>query len=222
MRIPQKAGGKGSLKWMQVLTASADSPLTARIREELAISPDASLQWKSPRADDEHAEYRDGGFLAAVGLSHLAGELTGFWPSRGPQWDGLAVASDGKVILVEAKSHVSELVSSCAAGSDSRTRIEQSLDKAKRYFRARRDADWTTGFYQYANRLAHLYFLRKQGVDAHLVFVYFLNDLEMRGPDSIAQWANVLDECYDRLGLKRETGIPGVHSIYVNVAGLKV
>ncbi len=32
-------------------------------------------------------------------------------------------------------------------------------------------------FYQYANRLAHLYMLREQNaVDAFLVFIYFLND----------------------------------------------
>ncbi len=37
--------------------------------------------------------------------------------------------------------------------------------------------DLSKGFYQYYNRLAHLYFLRKlNDIPAFLVFVYFIND----------------------------------------------
>ena len=44
--------------------------------------------------------------------------------------------------------------------------------------------DWTKCFYQYANRLAHLYFLKElNGIDAALVFVYFTGDTTINGRD---------------------------------------
>ena len=41
----------------------------------------------------------------------------------------------------------------------------------------RSTCDWSGTFYQYANRLAHLYLLHElNDVDAWLVFVYFVGD----------------------------------------------
>jgi hypothetical protein len=215
MRVKQRSDSKGSLKWMQSLVATGG--LDAAIAEELQLPPSDTIQWRSPLAPDDYAEYRDESFLRLLGLERLDAELASFWPKQGPQWDGLAQTSDGKVLLIEAKAHIPELVSTCAAGIESRVLIEQSLEKAKRHYGAREAADWTTGFYQYANRLAHLQFLTEHGVDAHLIFVYFLNDPDM-GRASLAEWAKALDDCHDRLGLVREHSIPRVHSIYANVA----
>jgi hypothetical protein len=214
MRVKQRSDSKGSLKWMQSLVATG--AIDIAVAEELQLGPGVTIEWRSPVASDDFAEYRDESFLRLVGLERLAPNLRRFWPQQGPQWDGLAVASDGKVILVEAKAHVGELVSSCTAGQDSLELIHQSLQDAKVHYGAHPDADWTTGFYQYANRLAHLKFLLDHGVDAHLVFIYFLHDRDM-GRTSLAEWANVLDDCHDQLGLVRERKDPRVHSLYVNV-----
>ncbi len=43
----------------------------------------ARLSWVSPLEAEKFAEYRDGAFLAAVGLEHLVPCLSNFWPPRG-------------------------------------------------------------------------------------------------------------------------------------------
>ena len=91
-------------------------------------------------------------------------------------------------MLVEAKSHVKELVSSSAAKNPSSVaKIRRSLTETKEYIArgSEANADWTIGVYQYANRLAHLYLLhRLNGLDAYLVQVYFLNDEDTRKADT--------------------------------------
>lgn len=215
MRVEQKPGRRGSQKWMQA-AVSKSAIMDHALRSALGLPPDAHVDWRSPRQDDGWAEYRDGGFLEALGFSKLYTALRGFWPSRGPQWDGLARVSTGEVILIEAKSHPAEMASSCAASPDSRARIEKAFGAAKEALGADPAADWTTPYYQYGNRLAHLHFLRSAGVPAHLVFVYFLNDSEMRGPTSRDEWLPMIAEVHSVLGLR--AGLPpGVHDIFLDV-----
>lgn len=218
MRVPQSAGEKGSLRWVQQMLARCPNAIDTAVRTALEMSSNSSIDWRSPRADDDQAEYRDADFLEKLGLERFSVDLKTFWPARGPQWDALGVASDGKVILVEAKAHVGELASNCDAGERSRNTIDGSLKAAKDFYGAAKSADWASGYYQYANRLAHLMFLRQRGVDAHLVFIYFLNDRDVRGPTSAIGWADVIDDCHVRLGLQRHSLAEGVHSIFVDVA----
>jgi hypothetical protein len=214
MRVKQPAGTKGSLKWVQTLVATGRAD--DGFREALGLAAEVSIDWRSPRAEDDFAEYRDAAFLRLVGLERLAEELRRFWPERGPQWDALAVSSDGRVLLIEAKAHVAEMVSSCGAGAVSRERIEQTLNECKRRVGARAESDWGVSYYQYANRLAHLQFLRDQGIRAELVFVYFVGDPDM-GSTTLAEWAAGIDACYDHLGFDADSAIPGVHRLFVNV-----
>lgn len=200
------------------MVAHPTRPLDAAIRSELELRADVLIDWRSPNDEDDRAEYRDGRFLDLLDLNGLRDDLARFWPRKGPQWDALGVASDGKVLLVEAKAHPGEMASTCTAGAESRELIVRSLDTAKRAFGAIDGADWIEGFYQYANRLAHLQFLRERGVDAHLIFVYFLNDREMRGPASAIGWANAIDECHTALGLPEGRHHEGLHSIFIDVA----
>lgn len=122
------------------------------------------------------------------------------------------------MILVEAKAHVGELASTCAAGPKSRLQIEQALATTEAHLGIPPDRDWTNGFYQYANRLAHLRFMRDRGVDAHLVFVYLIGDSAMGGPDTKEGCAKVLDECHDALGLPEHTPLEGVHEVFFRPA----
>lgn len=156
--------------------------------------------------------------MEVLGLDRLKDDLRKFWPSRGPQWDALGVTSDGKVILVEAKAHLSEMLSSCAAGPRSREIIDRALRSTKAFYRAESSSDWTKGYYQYANRMAHLNFMRQHHVDAHLVFIYFLNVEDVRGPNSATEWDEALDDCYSKLGLAKKRSIDCVHSIFIDVA----
>jgi hypothetical protein len=69
------------------------------------------------------------------------------------------------------------------------TTIGVILNETKDYLGVVSPVPWSDVFYQYANRLAHLYLLHELNeVDAYLVFLYFMNDEEMDGPETIREW----------------------------------
>ena len=214
MRVRQADGRRGSLRSVQRLIGQHRELADATLRSALTLDSSVLVDWRSPLSIDDNAEYRDTDFLERLELGRLSRELETFWPRGGPQWDALARLSDGKVVLLEAKAHTSELRSSCSASPRSLELIRKSLAAAQRYFGGHEGSDWTQGFYQYANRLAHLYFLRSQNVDAELVFLYFLNDAEMRGPSTIEQWKEALGEVHHALGLPSD--ISNVHDCFVD------
>ncbi len=187
MRVAQRAGERGSQLWLQRAVAERWSELEDPIRAVLG-GGGADVRWLSSRADDDFAEYRDGALLDLLGLGHLGPALATFWPQWGPQWDALGRAGE-RVVLVEAKAHIGEF---CTPGTDagpvSRARIVDRLHEVAAALGARHGERWSEQFYQYANRLAHLHFLRGAGVDAYLVLVGFLDDHGMGGPSSAEAW----------------------------------
>jgi hypothetical protein len=200
-RVSQLAGKLGSLKWIQRAVNEAWPSLNEPIAN--AVGKDQAIDWRSPLHSDDYAEYRDGAFLERLGLGHLRPELAAYWPSGGPQWDALGVTSGGTVLLVEAKAHIAEMCSpSSSASETSLSLIKLRLDETAEALRAQsKRADWHVVFYQLANRLAHLHWLRTQSVDARLVLVNFLNDEEMAGPSSAAEWMAAYHVALHALGL---------------------
>jgi len=162
------------------------------------------IDWRSPRQDDDFAEYYDEAFLDRLGVYELTMSLDEFWPKSGPRWDGLARTTDGKLILVEAKAHIDEAVDYRSKASlDSLRRIEDRLDEAKSAFLATKEACWHTPLYQMANRLAHLYFLAGiNDKDAYLVFIDFANAPDVPEPASPEEWKGAVRLAYKCLGLK--------------------
>ena len=217
MRVPQKLGEKGSLKWMQRLAANMPHSVGSRLKALTGLEESDHIDWISPTADD-HAEFRDAAFLQVIGHQELREKLRAFWPKSGPQWDGLALCGE-KVILVEAKAHIAEMQSNCMAGPKSVAQIESALSAAAKYFGAADSSRWTRGYYQYANRLAHLYFLASNGVDAHLVFIYFTS-ADMNGPVSAAGWAPARKEAHNHLGLSHLEEHERVHDLFVDAREL--
>jgi len=203
MRVVQAQGTRGSLKWIQQAVNGAWPTLDQPI---LHKTGGASITWLSPLASDQFAEYRDGSFLEQIGKGDLQPALKKFWPARGPQWDALGKTSQGDVLLVEAKAHVAEMCSpGTAAGPGSRSQIETTLDEVAQYLGANADrAAWTDFFYQIANRLAHLHFLRASGVPAWLVFVNFLGDKEMEGPTTQEAWEAAYQVAFHVMGLRKD------------------
>jgi hypothetical protein len=220
-RNPQPVGANGSLKWLQRLVENNAMALTAAVRAASDRPPEWDIEWVSPRKNDEWAEYRDAGFLLKLGLPNLVGALQGFWPKCGPQWDGLGKATGNEAVLVEAKAHFGELTSSCGAGGDSLILVTESLNAAKNWAGASPLSDWHRPYYQYANRLAHLKFLRDHGVDATLVFVYFCGDDAMRGPSSAHEWKGQLQKAYTHLGIEPDLASRNVVNVYIPVATLE-
>jgi len=216
----QPVGQRGSLKWTQRLVNGNPGLIDPALRR--AVGGSGQVDWLSPLAADDFREYRDQGMLDLLDVSLPVESLADFWPGRGPQWDALARIGD-KVVLVEAKAHVGELLSGACRASSPRSRhmIEKALDRTTLAYRARPGLDWMQRFYQYANRLAHLYLLREvNGIDAHLVFLYFVNDREMKGPGNEGEWRIAIQVLHEAMGLRGR--VPrGVHDLFVDVSELE-
>ena len=191
------AANRGSRKWLQVLVNCRPELLNDAIAQRLHELPD-DIDWRSPIWEDHYAEYRDQSFLDRLAASmyyrapmRAQQDLSEFWPRFGPQWDALAVTDRGQVLLVEAKAHIPEMVTapSQARGESALLKIQESLALVKNFVNSKAPVDWSTSFYQYANRLAHLHWMREvNGHDAYLVNLYFINDREMNGPSTEAEW----------------------------------
>ena len=148
-RVAKSGDSHGSMKHLQVLINSFPSLLANELR---SVSADIDLvDWKSPLKEDDFAEYSDSSFIKILGLEgKLVVPLKDFWPNGGPNWDALGVTDKG-VILVEAKSHLSEFASSCGAISDSSIqKIASSLNEVKESLGIGNESNWMKDYYQYA------------------------------------------------------------------------
>ncbi len=171
------------------------------IKNFIGADKKQKIEWLSPKADDDYAEYRDQAFLDLLRIKLTKTKLKDFWPTRGPQWDALGRIGNEIYLLVEAKAHVSEIISSSQAKSSrSKTLIKRSLDKTQKYLGLKPQLDLARGFYQYANRLAHLYLLRVlNDIPAYMIFVYLIND-PTHIPTSKAEWTGALQLMHSYLG----------------------
>lgn len=199
----------GSQRWIQTLVNREERRLDKAILEALPslAAVQKEIEWVSPLEADAYAEYYDRGFLEALGLARFDAELRAFWPPGGPHWDALAkirLEHEAGVLLIEAKSYPEELYGrGCQASPRSRAKIETALAKTRRWLGASFDADWCGPLYQYANRLAHLYFLREVArVPAWLAHVCFIGD--PRTPTSRDAWEAAIHSAERELGLVKQ------------------
>ena len=220
-RFPQPKAKKGSQRWFQKLVNDKPEILNSRIWSALNLSEEEHVEWRSPLKSDYYAEYRDDAFLNLLNVKLEKIPLFQFWPKGGPQWDALGKSSSGKLFLVEAKSHIPELISSLQAGDEeSIKKIKTSLEETKDYLNSRAKVEWTQCFYQYTNRIAHLYLLRKNDLPAYLIFVYFLNDIEMNGPTTYYEWEGALRLLNSYLGIGKDKLQKFITDVYVDVRTL--
>lgn len=189
--------------WLRVAVNENQVSLDLRVSELFGFEAGDRITWLSPLKSDGYAEYFDQEFLDRLGLHSLEVPLSEFWPRSGPRWDGLAKTASGKYILVEAKASIEEAVDYRSKASPrSLARIRRALSDAKKAFEASADAPWESPFYQYANRLAHLYFLRElNNVDAYLLFIYFADAPDVPNRCSKQQWEGAMRLTEKCLGL---------------------
>ena len=220
-RFPQSSSQKGSQKWIQKVVNEYPDHLESRITAELGLTKNEKFSWLSPLEEDEYAEYGDKEFLERLDVE-TGISLEDFWPSGGPRWDALSRSNAGSLFLIEAKSHIPELISSLRAeNADSIRLIHESLEETKRFLNSGADVDWSHRFYQFSNRLAHLYFLRVlHKLPAYLVFVYFVNDTEQKGPTSDTEWEGALKLLHAYFGLGRHKLQKYVCDIFIDVSEL--
>jgi hypothetical protein len=221
MRVVEPGPARGSLKWIRCAANEGSEVLNRHLLEGLGLKGGTTISWVSPRADDEFAEYRDEDFIKRVGANLPERALSDFWPSRGAQWDALARVGEGGVLLVEAKANVPEIVSPGTSAQGSRREfIERSLAEVKAYLGVPDEIPWSGKLYQYANRLAHLYFLREiNRQDAYLAFVYFMGDTDVDGPSTVEEWAAALTVAKGVLGLpKRHRLSKYVAEVFIHIS----
>jgi hypothetical protein len=161
-------------------------------------------------------------FLGAEDPARSAWER--LWPQSGNvhNWDAVGQSMAGTWILLEAKAHVGELKSHCAATSaKSLQRIREILDDTRRELRVDGAGDWTKDYYQHCNRVALLHCLLKNGIDARLVFVYFWGDRKDLGkagrvcPASEAGWKDALEAQERHVGIPKTSPIlKRIHAVF--------
>lgn len=214
---------KGSLKNIRHLVNGNESLINEKLKTSLK-GYNGPIHWISPLSADNYKEYKDREFIDKLGLeTQLKFPLNSFWPNNGAVWDGLAKSDQGDIFLIEAKANIPEIVSSACGASAlaSRSLIQASLNETKAYLNISNDIDWMGRFYQYTNRLAHLYFLRaKNNLPAYMVNIYFINDKEVNGPTSIDEWHGALEVMKIYLGIKRHKLSPYMIDVFIDVEDL--
>jgi hypothetical protein len=113
------------------------------------------------------------------------------------------------VLLVEGKSHEAELSSpKTEARGESLETIRRALDETKGHLGVPEEVEWTGRYYQLANRLAFLYYLRvRRSLPAWLLSIYFLGDRfesggrEIVGPTDPEGWREPMKVAEEYLSL---------------------
>ena len=224
-RIPQGRKERGSQKWIQVAVNERQDLLNHYIQKSLGLAALPAIQWVSPLKEDDYAEYSDHEALQKLSLELRRESMIDFWPERGPNWDALGMTETGQVFLVEAKSHINELRSTCGAEGKSLLQIKKALTLTREFLDVRSasvEHRWLCDFYQYANRLAHLYFLREVNrCDVYMVFIYFVNDTEMKGPTTIEEWKGAIRLEESLLGVHHHKLSKYVGDVFIPVGELE-
>lgn len=224
-RTPHNCAQSGSEKWLQLAVNKHPEHFCALIAKKLNPKPSV-IDIYSPLKCDQYAEYSDQDFINTLDLELAVRPLDEFWPSGGPHWDGLATTDRSQVLLFEAKAYASELKGRKrrATSIKSKRMIDRSLRKTQQYLGADMCVDWAKSpYYQYANRLAHLYLLFVlNGIDAYLLMVYFLNDDDKGGPDSPQLWEHAIKRQYAEMGLSLDHCLSNrIVKLYMNVCDLE-
>ncbi|MEQ8578544.1 MAG: hypothetical protein RIC57_06135 [Balneola sp.] len=221
-RNPQKSNSHGSLKQMQILVNEKPEIINEMICAKFKAFNNENIEWISPIKCDDYSEYTDDDFIRKLRLDPAEINLKEFWPSRGANWDGLAKTETGKLILVEAKANIPEMVSpSTKAKSSSLLQIQSSLKLTKEYLGKGKGIDWSKTFYQYTNRVAHLYYLRVvRNKPAYLVNIYFIGDESVNGPKTQEEWEGALKVMQLYLGLHSHKLKKYMADIFVDVSML--
>ncbi len=154
-----------------------------------------------------------------------------FWPQSGniQNWDAVGkilYKGQSEWLLVEAKAHLAEVKSTCGASSEtSRAMICNALKKTSIAFNNREKSieSWLTPYYQYANRLAVLYFLMREcqpEIPTRLLFINFYGDErdDKTCPKSADEWRLVEQAIANKLGIDKSCELyQRIHHLYLPV-----
>lgn len=171
-----------------------------------------------------------------VGLEFIDDEAVrnkwqSFWPPSGTSqnWDAVGkihFENHDEWLLVEAKAHLNEVNSRCGATNlKSIGIINSALEKTASSLThsSTPTEKWLTPYYQYANRLAALYFLMKEChpvIPARLLFIYFYGDSRngVKCPQSPLDWEPVISKVENHLSIDPNSALyKRIHRIFLPV-----
>lgn len=162
------------------------------------------IRWVSPLREDAYAEYSDEDFLRRIELDPVVIRLQDFWPPMAIRWDALGIAASGERVLVEAKSSIAEMYRDCGVRRpEVRAIYEESLRRTAEALSGKSGPAWMQRHFQYANRLAHGWWLNIVcGVPTRVVFACIVGDHTKRQPATAMEWEGALRELRHHLGLE--------------------
>jgi hypothetical protein len=181
----------------------------------------------NPRTLDK--EFEAIKFLGPNELVRLQPHWRTYWPQTGtpPNWDSIAridIQGTEHWLLVEAKSHLKELISFCGAGDAALPTILAAFTATMATMNINGNPqDWLGPYYQFCNRLAVLNFLLQHQIEAKLLFVYFLGDRfpERRReicPHDQQGWEDHLKAMEKHVGWQDNNPLaPHVHKLFLPV-----
>lgn len=193
-------GSKGSKFWIQTLI-NFDNGNTLSKAIKSVDNDIGDINWLSPLKNDGYGEFK------TRQIPRLENADFSFWPDNGPWWDGVGIDDKGCILLIEAKGHVAETKTKCAASSEtSKEKICKSMQEAHDVLAISHNYDisWTERYYQLGNRLTFLVKLREQGYNVKLVLLNIVDD-STHIATSLDAWKRHYDEVFQiMIGTKKQ------------------
>lgn len=213
------AARKGSKFQMQRLTLPENQNIFNKFMGE-------KLNWISPLLEDKFREYQ---LNSSIILEEL--EITkamkkeymdSFWPSRQPQWDGIAWGKDNTLFLFEAKSHFSEIEPGKDGNLENDKKKHDSIMRCvNQLFKIEDNNDnrkvWCKKYYQISNRISFTYLLREISRESKstvryksvkTIFLNFVNDMTWEKDkltvDSSKKWEDHYNNILNDLNIKED------------------
>jgi hypothetical protein len=210
---------KGSQRHLQIYVNEETETINKKISEVLEIDS-STIKWKAPLKENQYKEPVDKSFWNDIIKTEFKKELNKnceFWPYKGANWDGVAIAKNKAgekiLILIEAKAHKEEIVEKDGSGAEAQKSIDtinKSIKNAQNDINIKSCNDWTTHYYQMANRLTHTIYLNEQGIKTYLIYVYFLKDEGWPDDDKF----NSNNDCQDVINKEKKClGINGNNKV---------
>lgn len=204
---------KGSERQMQIITLKEN-------QKYLNVLLNDELEWKVPNKENGFKECQlNQHILETLGIDKDF--LKGFWASRGPQWDGIAIGKSGTLYLFEGKAHRNEPFKRNTEGDANNNKIIHNSisEAAKRYLKEDIRSNeslskiWFVKYYQIANRITFTQKLNTIKSDrfnkVKMIFLCFVNDEtwmnnnnEMMKSDT--EWYEKFDKIFVEMGVSRK------------------
>ena len=193
------------------------SELEESILKNTNINPKSSYKmvWLERKLN---GEYEGIDFLPKSIQTKISKDWKAYWPQRGnaQNWDAVIhclPASQNanlkeKWIIVEAKAHLQELKSNSGAKDiKSIEKINEAFNLTKQQFGIDVKINWLKDYYQLANRLAFINFMRNNGIECSLLNIYFINGWPVESNKNVAtknDWKKAIDDEYQYLGVNSQ------------------